>query len=231
MKIKKIEKYQNKLLKLKLIQTKIYNKKQHLNNIKIEDIEYRLKKIFYIIYKYHIFNKRVLFVGAPLTINSQIKNLVKFTKHILIPKDIWVRGAISNKISCFKHLSKNQKASNNKISELLFQLRKSIDLIVIFGESENLNVLNEGYVSRIPIISINSNFNTQQNKPTYKVPGNFRFTNKKVLDNFFYSILISTLKKGNNYKKIAKKRNTVRSYKKSSFNSLKHKNYNKKYVS
>jgi ribosomal protein S2 len=200
MKIKKIIKYKNKLLKLKLIQTKIYNKKQYLNNIKLEDIEYRLKKIFYIIYKYHIFNKRILFVGAPLNITSQIKD----TKHVLIPKSVWMRGAISNKKSCFKHLSKNKKMFSNKNSELLFQLQKSMDLIVIFNESDNKDVLNEGYKSRIPIILLNSNLDIQDNKPSYKVPGNFQFTNKKTRNNFFYSILISTLKKGNIYKRSLK---------------------------
>ena len=44
MKIKNIIKYKNKLLKLKLIKTKIYKKKDHLTNTRIEDIEYRLKK-------------------------------------------------------------------------------------------------------------------------------------------------------------------------------------------
>jgi hypothetical protein len=44
MKIKNIIKYKNKLLKLKLIKTKIYKKKDQLTNTRIEDIEYRLKK-------------------------------------------------------------------------------------------------------------------------------------------------------------------------------------------
>ena len=39
MKVKKITKYQNKLLKLKLTQSKIYNKKHYINNTKIEDID------------------------------------------------------------------------------------------------------------------------------------------------------------------------------------------------
>lgn len=226
MKIKKISKYKNKLLKLKLIQTKIYNKKQYLNNIKIEDIEYRLKKMFYIIYKYHIFNKRILFVGAPLNINFQIKNLFKDTKHIFIPKSVWVRGAISNKNSCFKHLSKNKKVNSNKMTELLFQLKKNIDLIVIFNELENKDILNESYVSRIPIISLNSNLNSLYSKTSYKVPGNFQFTSKKTRDNFFYSILTSTLKKGERYKNSLQKLSKVNSYniKKQTFNT-KYKKY------
>ena len=50
MKIKKIINHKNKLLKLKILQTKIYTKNQRINNIKIEDIEYRLKNILHIIY-------------------------------------------------------------------------------------------------------------------------------------------------------------------------------------
>ena len=227
MKIIKKTVYQNKLLKLKLIQTKIYNKKQYLNNIKIEDIEYRLKKIFYIIYKYHILNKRILFVGAPFNINDKITDLFKNTKHILLPRSVWVRGAISNKNSCFKHLSNNQKNTKNKISELLLQLKKNIDLIVVFEESYNLNVLNEGYIARIPIISLNSDLNIKENKPSYKVPGNFKFTNKKIRDNFFYSILISTLKKGNKYKHYLKNKQKVNHQQKSPIPSA-HKNYHRK---
>jgi hypothetical protein len=48
MKIKNIIKYKNKLLKLKLIKTKIYKKKDQLTNTRIEDIEYRLKKPCYL---------------------------------------------------------------------------------------------------------------------------------------------------------------------------------------
>ena len=39
MKIKKITKYKNKLIKLKLIQSKIYNKKYYINNIETEKTE------------------------------------------------------------------------------------------------------------------------------------------------------------------------------------------------
>jgi len=72
MKIEKIKNIKNKILKLKLIQTKIYDKKQYLNNIKIEDIEFRLKKILYIIYKYHISNKKILFIGNPLNLRNTL---------------------------------------------------------------------------------------------------------------------------------------------------------------
>ena len=68
MKLNKITIYQSKLFKLKLIQTKIYKKNEH-NFIKIEEIYSRLKKALHIIYKYHINNKRIVFIGTPLNIS------------------------------------------------------------------------------------------------------------------------------------------------------------------
>lgn len=234
MKLKNIKKYSNKLLKFKIIQNKVYNKKQHLNNIKIEDIEYRLKKIFNIIYKYHIFDKKILFVGPELSSieNFQIKFLLKSTKHVFIPTNFWVRGAISNNKTYFKHSTKNRKSLDNKISKLLFQLKNKVDLIVLLDESNSLNVSSEGYESRIPIISLNSYLNIHHNKSSYRVPGNFQFNNKKILDNFFYSLLISTLKKGNRHKHSLnlKKSRSSRTVKKLTTNNFKNKYYRKKKI-
>ena len=197
MKIKKISKYQNKLLKLKLAQSKIYNKKHRINNIKIETIQSRLKKAFHIIYKYHVLKKKILFIGTPLRVSKNLKKILKNTKHFLIPETIWMNGIITNKVSFFKHLSKNKKINNNKISEILFQFKKNIDLIVLLNEPSNINALNESYLSKIPIISLNSNLNIQNFKPNYKIPGDFQFFNKKIRDNFFYTIFIAVLKKKN----------------------------------
>nr|YP_009167312.1 ribosomal protein S2 [Fistulifera solaris]ALG35780.1 ribosomal protein S2 [Fistulifera solaris] len=214
MKIKRIQQRRNKLVKLKLIQTKIYTKEQYLENIKIEDIEYRLKKICYLIYKYNVFNKRILFVGLPFNITLKLQELIKNTKHIFIPNSVWLNGAISNKNTNFSNLLKNKNTTKNQISELLFQLKKNIDLVIVINNSDNSNdVLNEGYVARIPVIMLNTNLNICFNKPSYKVPGNFKFVNKKTRNNLFYSLLISTLRKGSNkmvkthYKVVMKKPN------------------------
>lgn len=86
MKIKKIVSYNNKLLKLKLIQSKIYNKNYIINNIKIEDIQFRLKKAFYIIYKYHVLKKKILFVGTYWRASKNLKKVLKNTKHFLVPE-------------------------------------------------------------------------------------------------------------------------------------------------
>jgi ribosomal protein S2 len=210
MKTQKVSKYTNKLIKLKLIQTKTYIKKQYINNLKLEDIQYRLKKIFYIIYKYHVYNKKILFIGTPFDINYQISNLLKTTNHIFVPNSIWIKGILSNKKLCFKHLLKDEKNSKNKISELLLKLKKNVDLIVILKELNNEDILNEGYVARIPVIVLNNNFNAILNKPSYKVPGNFNFIAKKIRDNLFYSMLVSVIKKADKYKNLFIKSETFK---------------------
>jgi|SRR6478672_3378657 len=194
MKINKVNKFQSKLIKLKLIKTKIYKKNDH-SFTKIEDIISRLKKALCIIYKYHINNKRILFVGTPLHLDEKLKNLIKNTQHMYIPESIWMNGILTNQQSCFKYLLKNQQSINRKISTILFKTKKKSDLIVILDSSMNSNALNEGYLTRTPVISLNLNLDNLDVKSSYKIPGNFKFTNKKVRNNFFYSILSATLKK------------------------------------
>lgn len=84
MKIKNLIKHKNKLLKLKLLNTKIYKKNYALKNLKIEEIEHRLKKGLQIIYKYHIYNKRIIFISSSSTL--KLTNLLKNTKHLFIPE-------------------------------------------------------------------------------------------------------------------------------------------------
>ena len=196
MKINRIKSYNYKLVKLKLIKTKVYKKKlDHF--IKIEDISNRLKKALHIIYKYHINNKKILFTGTPVNVDSRFRNILKNTKHTLIPEALWMNGLITNQRSCVKYLSKNQKAINNKISKLLFKIKNKSDLIVVLNSSDNIAVLNEGYSARIPIISMNYDVEGFDLKASYKISGNFQFKKKKVRDTFFYSLLTAVLKKAN----------------------------------
>lgn len=201
MKINKVTSYTSKLVKLKLIKTKIYKKNDH-NFIKIEDIVSRLKKALHVIYKYHIQNKRILFIGTPLYFDEKLKNLIKNTKHLYIPESVWMNGILTNQQSCFKYLFKNQKSINRKISTILFKTKKKSDLIVIFNSLDNPNALNEGYLTRTPVISLN--LDKLDVKSSYKVPGNFKFINKKIRNNFFYSILSATLKKAQTNFKVQK---------------------------
>lgn len=192
MKIKHKSNY--KLLKLKIIKSKIY-KTQKKQNIKIEEILNRLKKALNIIYKFHVNNKRILFVGTPITLSSNLKYLTKKTKHLFIPEAVWLNGLLTNKESCFNFVTKNQNDIGKKISEILFQMQKNSDLIVILNEPNNIEALKESNKAKIPVISLNSELNSIANEDSYSVPGNFQFTRKKIRENFFYSMLLSVFKK------------------------------------
>lgn len=196
MKIKRTINYKHKpkFLKIKLLKTQIYRNK--FKQLKIENIEYRLKKILHVIYQFHINNKTILFAGTPMHLHKQVTKLISGTKHIFIPNNIWINGAITNQHTIFKYLLKS-KSNNKTNAEILFQLKKKIDLIVVLNEQDNKTILNEGYISKTPVISLDSNLDIMNNKSIYKVPGNFDFTSKKISNSFFYSILKASLKKSN----------------------------------
>lgn len=217
MKIKKILKYNNKLVKLKLIQTKTYTKSQYLNLLKIEDIEYRLKKISHIIHKYNSLNKNILFVGIPLQVSSYIQKFTNNNNHIFFPTSAWVRGILSNKNFDLTRITKIQSMNKSQISKLILKIKKKVDLVVILEDTPTNNVLNESYISRKPTILLNTDLDIKNTKSDYKVPGQPKFKNNQIRDNLFYSLLISTLKKKQlnlNIKKNNQKRTTTYAKKK-----------------
>jgi ribosomal protein S2 len=227
MKIKKIQHNHSKLLKLKLIKSKILKKDHIIKNLTVESIESRLKKALKIIYSYHINNKKILFVGNSLNINKEIVKLLQNTNHIFIPKSAWIAGIITNTNPSFKFLLK-KSVDLTKISQRVLQLKKKSDLVVIMDQNLDLIALEESYSSKLPVITLNSNLNPFDNKSSYKVPGNFIFSKNKLKNNFFYSILLSTLKKSNLQKKkfkcLTHKLRTISVFKK----SKKSKKYSKK---
>ena len=183
MKIKNTIRNQNKLLKLKLIKTKIYKKNDTFTNLKIEDIEYRLKKGLQIISKYNISDKKILFVGNSSAMETKIKNLLKNTRHMFISQYLWLNGAISNK----------QASSTDSLKETS-KLKNKYNLIVILDKQINNDIINEGYKNKTPIIFLGSSLNIFDIKSSYKIPGNFSLAKKKIRDNFFLALLVNTLK-------------------------------------
>ena len=130
MKIRKIKKFQYTLLKLNLIKDQVYKKKIQKNNyddvfnIKTEIIELHLKKALQIIYKYHMNHKKILFIGVPQNFQKKFSNILRNTKHIAIPKSIWINGVLSNRycnIPSFifkttkKYRKKNEIAKQNHL--------------------------------------------------------------------------------------------------------------------
>lgn len=189
MKIKNTIKNQNKLLKLKLIKTKIYKKNYTFTNLKIEDIEYRLKKGLQIIYKYHVSGKKILFVGNSSAVETTMKNLLKNTKHMFIPEYLWLNGAMTNK----------QTYSTNSTKRSLYdktsKLKDKNNLIVILDKQIKNGIIAEGYKAKTPIIFLGSSLDIFDVRSSYKIPGNFLLAKKKIRNNFFLALLKSTLKK------------------------------------
>lgn len=212
MKIVAIHKYKTKLFKFKLLKTKIHKSKKNFDYLLLKDTEARFKKILSIIYKFHAANKKILFIGTPLELNSQIKQLLKDKKHSFLPESVWMNGIITNSNSSFKHLIKQHALNTNKISKLLFNLKSQIDLIVVLNEKLNITALEESSLKRVPTISINTTYNfLNLNLSTYKVLGNYNFGKKKVRNNLFFLLLNSLLKKAELIRKKQIKLKTERS--------------------
>lgn len=197
MKIERTVNWRHKpeFLKIKLLKNQTYKNIKNNKPLKIKSIEYRLTKILHVIYHYHINNKTILFIGAPIHFYKKLIQLFAKTKHLFIPDNVWVNGAITNQSTILKHLLK-VKNNDKTHTEILFQLKKKSDLIIILNEQNNKSILNEGYISKTPVISLNSNLNMMNDKPAYKVPGNFNVRSNNINNSFFYSILKAILKKG-----------------------------------
>jgi ribosomal protein S2 len=166
----------------------------------METIELHLKRALQIVYKYHISHKKILFIGIPKNFQKKFSNLLRNTKHITIPKSVWINGVLSNRSAIFRHLylkrQKNIEKKNrlqNKTIYFLMSVIKQPNLIIIFNQNLEKNAITETYKLKLPIITLNNNifFDT---KPSYKIPGNFETIYKKTYPAVFL-ILISILKK------------------------------------
>ena len=226
MKVVKLNKHKTKLLKLKLLKTKIYKNQKDLNYLLLKDVETRLKKALHIIYRFHVANKKILFIGTPLRLNNPIKQLLKSKKHSFIPELVWINGIVTNSKPSFKHLLKRHAVTSDKTSKFLFNLKNQTDLIVVLNEQLNLVVLQESSLKRIPTISLNSNYDLpNMNLSTYKIAGDYSFGQKEIRNNLFFLLLSSLLKKAEILRKkqvkINIKRNKSKSTnKKRKFNKL-----------
>ena len=202
MKITILNKHKTKLLRLKLIKTKVYKNEKNFNYLLLKNMETRLKKVLNVIYRFHIANKKILFIGTPLKLNNKLKQLIKNKKHSFIPENVWMNGIITNPKPSFKHLLKQHAIVNNKTSKFLFNLRNQADLIVVLNENLNLTALKESSLKRIPTISLNSSYGLSNlDLSTYKVTGNYSFVSKPIRNNLFFLLLNSLLKKAERLKK------------------------------
>ena len=198
MKIKKVKSIKkNKLTKLQILKSKIYRKNtdsKFKNNIDPNKIQLYLKKIVHIIYEFHITNKRILFLNFPKKIEKKLTKNLKKNQHVFIGNENFLNGIISNQKINLQQSNKLQKFIKNS-SKIKISAKKLIDLIVIYNPLSSLNSDKKLYISQIPTITINENFNNNLNlKQNYKLIGNFKFIEKQINNNLFFSILKSILK-------------------------------------
>lgn len=200
MKIEQIILKKNKLLKLNFLKAKLY-KKLYINNINTNEIIIKLKQSLQIIYKYHINNKKILFVGFSPSIISKFNYVLKNTDHVLIPKFLWINGLLTNKKTEIDSINKNKFSTSKHLSDILYKFNKKFDLIVILDSSYEENILNESYNSKIPTIYLSNYLNKFSFEPSYKIIGNINFSGKNFKNNFLYLILNSLFKKAKLFKK------------------------------
>ena len=170
-----------------------------LNDVLKQNIELKFKNALNVIFKFHSDNKKILFVGTPLQLTKQLKNLLKNTNHLIIPEKIWFNGILTNTKIIFKFLFKKLLKKNKNTLKFLFNLTIRNDLIVILNEYLSVAFLKEISKKQLPIISLNyNNVDLKKLNSTYKIQQNNYKNNNK----FFFSILINILKKAEKFRKI-----------------------------
>jgi len=184
MKIKKLSFKKYLLIKLYLIKYQIYTKLyKNLTDINIEQIEFSFKQALNIIYKYHINNKKILFIGFPY-LKSKMFNS-KILKHDFIPKNIWINGLISNK----KVILNNKDSLKTKKLKNYINFLKKPKLVVFFNPTiKELNILKELYNIDAPIIIFGNSIDN--NKNLFNVNGNFIKKSTKKFCQFLISIIL-----------------------------------------
>lgn len=194
MKIEKIFNFKNRLLELLLL--KFYFQNSVTTKINTtETIVARLKKILHIVYKYHILNKKILFINASTKNHFYIEKIIKHTKHITIPESVWINGLVTNKKSCLKYLIKNQIYSKNTLNELLLTINEPFDLVLIINNIKNKSLIKEILNSQIPVIYLNTFSNNPRNFNHLNYTLNIELKPKKTISNFFFLILKTIFKK------------------------------------
>lgn len=186
-----------KIFKLHLIKSKTYEQPmkkktfKSLPNIAIRDIMLNFKKSLNLIFKYNKKNKRILFIGNPKVIEDKINNdtihtsITNYDKNTL-NKGVITNNLVANSVKLNKYLFKNNKF-------ILSKLLKKPELIVIFKQQQNNNLIKESTVSKIPVIEFNSNLERNNWNYNYSIPGNLNLTENKIINNIYFIVFNSLL--------------------------------------
>jgi len=158
----------------------------------LKQIKNFIKKSLIIIYRYHYYNKKILFIGFPCLKNKKYTLLFNQTKHDFIPHNCWLNNFLINYDQTIRLLRKElslNKQLNIKVLNNLLNVKQIPDLIVLYNQVKEMKILQEIFSVKIPFISfINSSGNSSL--VDYKIPGGF--TNLKT-ENICYLLLKSIL--------------------------------------
>ena len=220
MKTSRIKDRNYKLFKYNLLKLQIYSNQSlfipNFSNSVLEQIEAYLKQVLKIIFEYHVWQFRILFVGFPVITKMKQMKLIHFTNHNFISEKSWISGIFRNRFSILTYLKLIQSQSFSKSLKLLLTIKTKPHLVVIFNQQVETSTINEFYKAGIPILSFNwSSFNSI--KVAYKTLGNFNFIEKNIKFTLFF-LLHSLLKKtplkkrfyNTNHQKFVKKKQNKR---------------------
>ena len=120
MKTKKIKNSKFKLFKYNLLKLQIYSNKPFFNSINLsnnilEQIEAYLKQVLKVIFNYHIWKFKILFIGFPIVSKIKQMKLLHFTNHEFITEKSWITGIFRNRFSILTYIKliQSQKFSEN----------------------------------------------------------------------------------------------------------------------
>jgi len=197
-KVSKVKNRNFKLFKYNLLKLQIYSNKPFLDTINLsnnvlEQIEAYLKQALKIIFEYHIWQFKILFIGFPVVSKMKQMKLVHFTNHDFITEKSWINGIFRNRFSILTYLKLIQSQSFSKSIKLLLTVKTKPHLVVIFNQKIEISMINEFYKAGIPILSFNWDF-LKTFKIAYKTLGSFNFVERNIRLTFFF-LFYSLLKK------------------------------------
>lgn len=184
MKLIKIEKKFKKLFELYLIKHKIYEQpiKKNLPDVSLTKTILNFKKALYLIFKYHKNNKKILFLGVPQNIKTQLN--IK-TRHIAIP-DV---------VSAQQFDLKNRIKESDSI--LLPGLHNNPELVVVFNQNNNKYqaIIKESLKFKIPLINFSAETSVRYWGQFYPVSNNNSSLSSKHMNNIFFTVINAVLLK------------------------------------
>lgn len=183
-----------KIFNLTLTNSKVVFDETLKNNTdNLLDLTIKIKNALKIVHRYHIFKRKIVFVGNPLHINSQLSRMFRKTRHVFIPGSAWVAGHMTNKKSRPRY-SKGRYGSTKLFS--IYKLKRKSSLVVVIDKLRDSVAHNEFHSAKTPIISLNSGTKMLDETSVVKVPAKLVLLKSNLETFMFYSLLLKIFKRG-----------------------------------